>query len=202
MYRQLAITSLLAACASNTSGNTSVAWSLAQQPVTRDRMWSGPIVTIVMENHSRSDIVGKDAPYINRSPSTTPSPPVSRHRTSTRASRTTSGWSPARTSASSTIAIRRRTTSIDLAHRRPARARRADLEGVPGEHGRAVRPELARPYAAKHNPFVYFDDINGGTARSSTRRALHRARRRLLAARRDIAAGTVPRVRLHHAEPR
>ena len=131
---------------------------------------------------------------------------LSRLRTSTRASRTTSGWSPARTSASSTTTIPvRAPSSTSTSHI-------ADQLELAGLTWKSYQESMGAPcgltshgrYAAKHNPFVYFDDINGwdGTPFQPSR-ALHRPRRRLLAARRRTSPpATLPELRVHHAEPR
>jgi hypothetical protein len=59
---------LLGGCAPNTSGNTNVQCSaLSTTPAQRPSAWTGTVFTVVMENHSRGDILGNSqAPYINQ----------------------------------------------------------------------------------------------------------------------------------------
>jgi hypothetical protein len=59
---------LAAGCGPNTSGNTDVQCrALSGAAATRPAGWSGTIFTVVMENHSRGDILGNSqAPYINQ----------------------------------------------------------------------------------------------------------------------------------------
>src|SRR5437016_7794034 len=59
-------TLLLAGCL-NTSGDTKVACqALTPAAATPSKDWSGTVFTIVMENHSRGEILGnKAAPFIN-----------------------------------------------------------------------------------------------------------------------------------------
>jgi len=50
----------------NVSGNTNVTCQTASAATARPAAWRGTVFTIVMENHSYGDIVGnKDAPYLN-----------------------------------------------------------------------------------------------------------------------------------------
>jgi acid phosphatase len=58
---------LVAAGCANTAGNTNVACSaISAQGATPSPDWQGSVFTIVMENHGQKDIVGnKDAPFIN-----------------------------------------------------------------------------------------------------------------------------------------
>jgi phospholipase C len=71
MLKALACAALfVAACSSsapNTSGNTDVACRpLTVTSAHRTAPWNGTVFVVVMENHSRSDILGNaDAPYIN-----------------------------------------------------------------------------------------------------------------------------------------
>ena len=57
-----------AGCGPNTSGSTDVQCrALSGAAATRPAGWSGTIFTVVMENHSRGDILGSSqAPYINQ----------------------------------------------------------------------------------------------------------------------------------------
>jgi len=59
---------ILGGCGPNTSGNTNVQCSaLSTAPVQRPPGWTGTVFTVVMENHSRGDILGNaQAPYINQ----------------------------------------------------------------------------------------------------------------------------------------
>ena len=125
-------------------------------------------------------------------------------RTSTRASRTTCGWSPARTSACSMTPIRSSTRSTRRRTSPTSSSSRAVVEELPGEHGRAVRPDLARPLRRQAQPVrllrrhqrLGWQDVpavdSAATSTSSTTRSSTPTSRR----------NTVPEVRVHHAEPR
>jgi hypothetical protein len=56
-----------AACSPNNSGNTDVQCSaVSTTPAARPPQWTGSVFTIVMENHDRGQIIGNaSAPYIN-----------------------------------------------------------------------------------------------------------------------------------------
>ena len=93
---------------------------------------------------------------------------------------------------------------FDVAPRRSDRDGRPDLEVLPGVDGRSRAALTSHDrYAAKHDPFVFFNDINGwdGTTFQPVA-AVQRARRRLLAARRGPRGRHRAELRVHHAEPR
>jgi len=190
---------LIAGCgSSNTSGSTTnecrpLTATAAQRPAG----WGGTIFTIVMENHSESQIIGntKDAPFIN-SLAQKYSVAAGYHDSYVHPSEPNYIWMVAGQnfgilndddpSATQTIA---------------STSHLADQIEKAGLTWKSYQESMGQPcglksqgtYAVKHNPFAYFSDINGwdGTAfQPSARCDAHIVDFSQLDA--DIAAGTVP----------
>jgi phospholipase C len=186
----------VAGCA-NTSGNTSVACqSITQAPSQRIPPWQGTVFTVVMENHSRGDIIGSDdAPFINglvkqnalaagyRDPLIHPSEP-------------NYIWMVA----GENFGI------LDdddpgPSHHISSTSHLADQIEAAGLTWKSYQESMGQPcgltshgeYAAKHNPFIFFDDINGwdGTKLNRTPRCQeHIVDYSQLDA--DLASGKIP----------
>ena len=164
MSRRLLLASVVLAGCANTSGNTNVVCTpLATGPAHRSVDWTGTVFTIVMENKNRDDIVGnKDAPFINqlakqnadaagyRDPEVHPSEPNYLWMVAGENFGVLDDSDPAQHHIASTSHI---ADQIELAGLtwKTYQESMGDACGV-ASHGR---------YAAKHDPFVYFDDING-----------------------------------------
>ena len=158
----------LVGCA-NTSGSTSVACApLASAPAAAPPHWGGTVFTIVMENHSRSQILGSaDAPYINAL--------AARgviaggyHDSYVHPSEPNYLWM----TAGENFGIL--DDNDPASHHLDAKSHIADQLELAGLTWKAYEESMGGPcgltshgrYAAKHNPFAYFNDINGwdGTA--------------------------------------
>ena len=153
----------------NTSGNTdTVCDSLAAAPARRMMDWGGTVFTIVMENKSASDIVGnKDAPYINQliaqgalaagyhDPFVHPSEP-------------NYFWMMAGENFGVLDDDDPTSHHLDSKSHLADQIEAAGLTWKSYQEGMGASCGLQSHdrYAAKHDPFVYFDDINGwdGTA--------------------------------------
>jgi phospholipase C len=204
MKIRLACSGLLAASAvacsatrPNTSGDTSVACRpLTVVAAKRPAAWTGTVFTIVMENHSRGDIFGSpDAPYIN-SLAARGAVADGYHDSYVHPSEPNYLWMVAGENfgilddddpnGSNTIAS---TSHLADQIEQAGLTWRAYEEGMGAPCGLA---SVGR-YAAKHDPFVYFSDINGwdGTKFApSTRCTEHVVDFSQLDV--DIAAGTLP----------
>ena len=189
---------MLGACAApNTSGSTTAQCSaLTTTSAARPAAWAGTIFTIVMENHSESAIIGNaDAPYINGLLKQN-ALASGYHDSYVHPSEPNYIWMVAGQnfgilndndpSPSQTIA---------------ATSHLADQIEKAGLTWKAYQEDMGAPcglvshgnYAAKHNPFVYFSDINGWNGTSfqpSTRCTQHVVDYSQLAT--DIAAGALP----------
>jgi hypothetical protein len=186
----------LAACA-NTSGSTSaVCTAPSRVNATPVSAWTGSVFTIVMENKSRDDILGnRSAPFINELAAhgavaagyhdsfVHPSEPNYLWMTSGQNFGILDDGDPIKHSIDSTSHI---ADQLELA----GLTWKSYQEGMGApcgltSHGR---------YAAKHDPFVYFDDINGWDGKEfqpSTRCNDHVVDYSELD--KDIAANNVPR---------
>jgi acid phosphatase len=191
--------SIVAACvaAPNTSGNTSVACRpLVPGAPIRLAGRSGTVFTIVMENHSRGDILGNAAaPYINGL-AAQGALADGYHDSYVHPSEPNYLWMVA----GENFGI------LDDADPGPSntiasQSHLADQIELAGLTWRAYEESMGAPcgltsqgtYAAKHDPFVYFSDINGwdGTSFSPGARCVeHVVDYSQLDA--DIAAGSLP----------
>ncbi len=156
---------LAAAGCVNTAGNTNQTCSPLTQPQANAApQWKeGSVFTIVMENKSRSDILGnKNAPYINQlakqgavaagyhDPFVHPSEPNYIWMVAGENFGILDDADPIKHSINSTSHI-------------------ADQLELAGLSWKSYQESMGEPcgltshgrYAAKHNPFVYFDDVNG-----------------------------------------
>jgi hypothetical protein len=157
----------LASCV-NTSGSTSqTCQSLTRTSAAPVPQWTGSVFTIVMENKSRGDIVGNsDAPFINQlvkdnaiangyhDPFVHPSEP-------------NYIWMIA----GENFGVL--DDNDPTSHHLDTTSHLADQLELAGLSWKTYQEGMGAPcgltshdrYAAKHNPFVYFDDINGWDGR-------------------------------------
>jgi phosphatidylinositol-3-phosphatase len=151
--------------APNDSGNTSVACrALTTNVANRSPDWRGTVFTIVMENHSRDQIMGNaSAPFINRLAQEN-ALAAGYHDSYVHPSEPNYLWMVAGENfgilndddpgPSNTVA---------------SRSHIADQIERAGLTWRTYQESMGQPcglrshdtYAVKHNPFAYFDDING-----------------------------------------
>jgi phospholipase C len=153
-----------AGCGANTSGNTSAACQdLSVTQPTALPHWSGTVFTIVMENHSVSEILGNaSAPFINSLAATNA---VARgyHDSYVHPSEPNYLWMVAGQNFGILDDADPASHSID------STSHIADQLELAGLSWKTYQESMGDPcglvshgrYAAKHNPFVYFDDING-----------------------------------------
>jgi phosphatidylinositol-3-phosphatase len=191
----LAIASL-AGCM-NTSGNTSQSCStLTAATPNPAPQWTGSVFTIVMENKSRGDILGnKSAPYINQL-AAQGAIAAGYHDAYVHPSEPNYIW----------MAAGENFGVLDdkdpIKHPIDASGHIADQLELAGLSWKSYQESMGEPcglvshgrYAAKHNPFVYFDDINGWdgkTFQTSARCNEHVVDYSQLDA--DIAANNVPK---------
>jgi len=186
-----------AACA-NLSGNTNVACApLGTALAAPMSAWSkGTVFTIVMENHSRSQIFGNHkAPFINKLADTF-AIAADYHDSYVHPSEPNYFWMVSGQNFGILDDGDPRSHHID------ATSHLVDQIEAAGLTWRSYQESMGEPcglsshgrYAAKHNPFVYFNDVNGwdGTAYHPEARCNeHVVDYSELDA--DIAAGTVPR---------
>jgi acid phosphatase len=189
-------TAFLGACA-NTSGSTSVqCTALSTAKATRPADWHGTVFTIVMENHSAGDIFGNsDAPFINTLASQNA---VARgyrdsfvHPSEPNYIWMVAGENFGILNDNDPGSGNHITSTSHLADQIEA----AGLTWKTYQESMGAPCGLSShgPYAAKHDPFVYFDDINGwdGANVNPTQRCIdHVVDYSQLDA--DIAAGTLP----------
>ncbi|MEO6777279.1 MAG: alkaline phosphatase family protein [Kofleriaceae bacterium] len=189
---------VLGACASpNTTGSTSEACqALTTAPAAPPAGWSGSVFTIVMENKSRGEIFGnKDAPYINRL-AAQGAVANGYHDSYIHPSEANYLWMVAG-------------ENFDVlddddpsAHSLPSTSHIADQLEKAGLSWKSYQEGMGAPcglvshgrYAAKHDPFVFFSDINGwdGSQFQPSQRCIdHIVDYSQLD--RDLAAGTVPK---------
>jgi phospholipase C len=158
----------LAACANN-SGNTSTACDpLTSAPAVIAPGWGGTVFTIVMENHSRSEILGNaSAPFINEL-AAQHAVAEGYHDSFVHPSEPNYIWMVA----GENFGIL--DDKDPAAHHLSSTSHIADQIELAGLDWKSYQESMGEPcglkshgrYAAKHNPFAYFDDINGwdGTA--------------------------------------
>jgi phospholipase C len=160
----LVISLSLVGCANNSGNTNTVCAPLTESATTTAAAWQGGTVfTIVMENHSRGEIFGnRDAPYINqlandhavalgyRDPYVHPSEPNYLWMVAGQNFGVLDDADPA-------------------AHHIATKSHLLDQIEHAGLTWKAYQESMGTPcgltshgrYAAKHNPFAYFDDING-----------------------------------------
>ena len=158
----------LAGCP-NTSGNTLATCApLTAAPAVAPPHWGGSVFTIVMENHSRGQIFGNSqAPYINQLASQN-AVANGYHDSFVHPSEPNYFWMVA----GQNFGIL--DDSDAPSHHLDARSHIADQVELAGLTWKAYQESMGQPcgltshgrYAAKHDPFVYFNDVNGwdGTA--------------------------------------
>jgi hypothetical protein len=189
---------LIPACSGpNDSGNTSVACRpLTTTAAKRPAAFRGTVFTIVMENHSEDQIVGgADAPFIN-SLVAMGAVAAGYHDSYVHPSEPNYLWMVA---GENFGILNDDDPGPD--HTVDARSHLVDQIEHAGLTWRAYEESMGQPcglvshdtYAAKHDPFVYFSDINGWNGSSfvpSARCASHVVDFSQLDA--DMAAGTLP----------
>lgn len=187
-----------AACSGpNVSGNTSVACRpITQTAATRPAGWTGTVFTIVMENHSLAEVLGSsDAPYIN-SLASQGALAAGYHDSYVHPSEPNYLWMVA----GENFGI------LDDGDPGPSnsiasQSHLVDQLELAGLAWRSYQESMGQPcglasqghYAAKHDPFVFFDDVNGwngSTFQPPARCAEHVVDYSELDA--DIASGSLP----------
>ena len=153
-----------AAGCSNTSGSTDVACEpLTAAPAQRLAPWGGTVFTIVMENKDATQIFGNSqAPYINQLAS---QGAVARgyHDSYVHPSEPNYIWMVA----GENFGVL--DDADPAAHHLASTSHLADQIEMAGLTWRTYQESMGAPcgltshdkYAAKHNPFVYFNDVNG-----------------------------------------
>ena len=186
----------LSGCANN-SGNTNVACQpIVPAPSTALPHWGGTVYTIVMENHSRGEIIGnKNAPYINQLASRY-AEAAGYHDSFVHPSEPNYFW----------MVSGENFGVLDDAdpasHHLTSQSHLADQLEAAGLSWKSYQESMGEPcglkshgrYAAKHNPFAYFNDINGWDGKAfhpELRCNQHVVDYSQLDA--DLAAHTVPR---------
>jgi phospholipase C len=188
-----------AGCAgTNTTGTTDKVCSpITAQNLTSSPQWSGTVFTIVMENKNRDEIIGNktDAPFIN----------ALADQNAVAAGYTDNFVHPSEPNYLWMIAGENFGILDDdapISHHIDSRSHLADQLEMQGISWRAYQESMgspcglgsAYPYEPKHDPFVYFDDINGwnGTTFAPSQRCNdHVVDYSQLD--QDLAAGAVPK---------
>jgi len=192
----LGLVTVTAACTPDNSGSSLVSCEkLAVQPALKKPGWNGTVFTIAMENHSRSQIFGnRHAPFINKLAKTS-AVAMGYHDPYVHPSEANYLWmvsgenfgvldddDPNKHSFNSTSHIADQIENGGLTWKSYQESMGAPCGLV--SHGR---------YAPKHDPFVYFDDMNGwdGATVHKTQRCIdHVVDYSVLD--NDLASGTVP----------
>ena len=153
----------VAGCA-NTSGNTAVTCSALSDSGTKPSPeWQGTVFTIVMENHSQGDILGnKDAPFIN-SLAQQNAVAAGYRDNLVHPSEPNYIWMVA----GENFGVL--DDSDPTSHHLDSRSHIADQIDAAGLTWKAYMESMGQPcgltgqypYEPKHDPFVFFDDING-----------------------------------------
>ncbi|CAN5488728.1 phosphatidylinositol-3-phosphatase [soil metagenome] len=194
----VALVGLVAGCTSGTTaGNTSQTCSaISRQPLSPSPDWSGTVFTIVMENHSQGDILGSaDAPFIN-SLARQNSVALGYRDSLVHPSEPNYLWLVAGENFGILDDANPMSNHLDV---KSHIADQLELQGLSWKGymesmGSPCGLVSKYPYEPKHDPFVYFDDINGwdGTAfRPSARCNAHVVDYSELD--KDLAANTVPK---------
>lgn len=193
----LAALVVVAAGCPNTAGNTSVTCSgLTAQDTVPSTMWQGSVFTLVMENHSQKDILGNpDAPFINslaqqnavaagyRDNQVHPSEPNYLWMVAGE------NFGVLDDSAPSSHHIDSKSHIADQLEMQGL-----DWKGYMESMGQPCGLSSHYPYEPKHNPFVFFNDVNGWdgtTFQPSPRCTAHVVDYSQLDA--DLAANKVPK---------
>lgn len=161
-----AVASLLVLCAPgpDVSGNTSVPCKpLAQHVATRPEGWAGTVFTIVMENESGNDILGNpDAPYINRLASMG-AVAAGYHDCYVHPSEPNYIWMVAGENFGVLDDDDPASHSIGSQSHLVDQIEREGLTWMTYQEsmGQPCGLQTQGRYAPKHNPFVYFSDVNG-----------------------------------------
>jgi hypothetical protein len=160
----LATLAAASGCAGNTSGNTSQACSAltATQPFA-PAAFKGSVFTVVMENHSRGDILGSSAaPYINALAKAN-AVANGYHDPFVHPSEPNYFWMVAGENFGVLDDADPSAHHLDSTSHIADQAELADLTWKSYQEGMGAPCALVSHdrYAAKHNPFVYFNDING-----------------------------------------
>ena len=164
------LASVAAAGCANNSGSTSVACAaLGANTPTAPPQWPGTVFTIVMENHSRGEIIGNKAaaPFINDLVSKN-AEAAGYHDSFVHPSEPNYLWMIA----GENFGIL--DDNDPGSHHLDSKSHLADQLEARGLTWKTHQESMGDPcgltshgrYAAKHNPFVYFDDVTGwdGTA--------------------------------------
>ncbi|HVZ74911.1 MAG TPA: alkaline phosphatase family protein [Polyangia bacterium] len=192
----LSLLGLLGACVNNSGNTTNQCRALTATTAQRPSGWTGTVFTIVMENHSQSSIIGnKDAPYINQL-ATQYAVADGYHDSYVHPSEPNYIWMVA----GENFGILDDndpgpTQTIDSTSHLVDQLEKAGLSW------RAYQESMGTPcnlrssglYATKHDPFVYFSDVNGWNGTSfqpSARCQEHVVDYSQLAT--DITAGALP----------
>jgi acid phosphatase len=175
--KQLSLLLLAVAGCYDTSGSTNdTCAALTQGSASPPSAWTGSVFTVVMENKSRGDIVGnKKAPYIN-SLIKQGALLSGYHDSYVHPSEPNYLWMVAGQNFGILDDDDPKKHSIDSS------SHLADQLELAGITWKAYQESMGDPcgltshgrYAAKHNPFVYFDDINGwdGTKFQTSQRCI------------------------------
>ena len=157
---------LAASCTSSgtTSGTTSAVCSaITRQPTVPSPAWQGTVFTIVMENHSQADILGSaDAPFIN-SLAKDNTVALGYHDSMVHPSEPNYLWMVAGENFGILDDSNPDTNHVD------AKSHIADQLEMQGLSWKGYMESMGTPcgvaskypYEPKHDPFVYFNDING-----------------------------------------
>ncbi len=155
----------VAAGCSNTSGNTQVACeAISMTKPTPPAHWEGTVFTIVMENHDESQIIGSsDAPFIN---SLVAQNALAKgyHDSYVHPSEPNYIWMVA----GENFGILD-DNDPGAANHIDSKSHLADQLEMAGLTWKSYQESMGEPcglvshgtYAVKHNPFAYFDDLNG-----------------------------------------
>jgi hypothetical protein len=201
MQRELVVLALgtIAGCSASgtTTGNTSsVCSNITRQDLAPAPAWQGTVFTVVMENHSQADIFGnKDAPFINTLANQNAIAKGYRDNL-VHPSEPNYIWMVA----GENFGIL--DDNDPISHHIDAQAHIADQLEMQGLSWKGYMESMGSPcgltanypYEPKHDPFVYFDDINGWdgtTFQPSTRCNEHVVDYSQLD--KDLAANTVPK---------
>lgn len=195
----LSLLAVVAGCGAggSTAGNTvAVCRALTPTPTTRPSAWGGTVFTIVMENHSAADIVGNaQAPYLNKLIAEN-ALAAGYHDSYVHPSEPNYIWMVA----GENFGILN-DDDPNAGNVLDSTSHLADQLEMSGRTWKTYQESMGAPcglkshgeYAVKHNPFVYFADVNGwnGTAFAPGARCTdHVVDYTQLGA--DLAAGTVP----------
>jgi phospholipase C len=156
----------IAACANNSGNTVATCDPLTAGPAAAAQgsaQWGGTVFTIVMENHSRSQILGnRSAPFINQLASDN-AVAEGYHDSFVHPSEPNYFWMVA----GQNFGVL--DDNDPASHHLDSTSHVADQLELAGLSWKAYQESMGEPcglkshgrYAAKHNPFAYFNDING-----------------------------------------